>query len=275
LIANTKNTNSIGIYGGTDSRTGGHIRFYGSSSNTSAGAVVLGASDGTQVKTILGVYTNGVASNGNIKTEGDLISVGDLIAYGGNITINGPGTPASDLKSTTIDATSTIAPTVATYVGAYRFRDKNNQVTGQVTNYFDTNNTLLTGLTAIRKVNGSDVSANFVVAVGENGNISCSATKEIRSTLLRWSFPDWSRMVSKTPNTVYTADKNGWIIASGSTSQALIGLQINGVYVAAAAAAGSADSGAFSCLVPIVKGYTYEGKGSLDVLEFMPCFGEE
>jgi hypothetical protein len=173
------------------------------------------------------------------------------------------------------------------HISAFRLTDKNTKILGDCRFERTTSGTQVSRLLARSSVSGSEVNGSIAVAISPNGlafteaptpptgdNSTKIATtawvNNSKSTIASWSFPDWSKKVNQAVNTTHTATSNGWIIASGGTSQNPVGLKIDGVYVGYAEAAGSNDSGGFACLVPINKGQTYITSGN--VLAFIPCY---
>lgn len=87
-------------------------------------------------------------------------------------------------------------------------------------------------------------------------------------------YPDYSKGVSKTWDTVYTAEQNGWIFIAGNLieSSANLVATINGVqFIVCRPQGGTADFG--SGLFPVKKGNTYKGSGAFNYqeLKFYPC----
>jgi hypothetical protein len=173
------------------------------------------------------------------------------------------------------------------HISAFRLTDKNTKILGDCRFERYADGTQSSRLLVRSSASGSEVNGSIAVAINKDGfvfteaptpatgdNSSKIATtawvNNNKSTIASWSFPDWSKKVNQAVNTTHTATSNGWIIASGNTSQAAIGLKIDGVYVGYAEAAGSNDSGGFACLVPINKGQTYISTGN--VLAFIPCY---
>lgn len=107
-------------------------------------------------------------------------------------------------------------------------------------------------------------------------------TQTVKNTIIGWGMPDWSRAISKTAYTEYTATQRGWVNVYGTTNGHEIGLKINDNIVAANRAHGSEDSVSLACLCPVDAGDTYitfiatsgGGSGNIDVVQFIPCKGE-
>lgn len=68
------------------------------------------------------------------------------------------------------DYTTTTAPSKAQYAGIINFKDKNNNIVGNIEVEHWTDNRIYTLIGVRRKINGSVVSANARLAIDENGN---------------------------------------------------------------------------------------------------------
>lgn len=91
-----------------------------------------------------------------------------------------------------------------------------------------------------------------------------------------YRFPDYSSGVSKSWNTLYTAETDGWIYIYGNiVAGTALSLQIDGIDVFYNATTITPQNNANSGLVPVCKNSTYRGIGgvSTQVLKFYPTKG--
>lgn len=126
----------------------------------------------------------------------------------------------------------------------------------------------------IQSLNSAVTALNASITELNNSkaNISLSNANTAGYTeIMRAVMPNWSKAVTKSSGTTYTATQYGWIQAQGSTAQGGIGIRINGIWVAYTEAEGRQDTSGFGCLVPVNKGDTYWGSRSM---RFIPCVGE-
>jgi len=107
-------------------------------------------------------YTKTEANNTFVNVTGDTMT-GDLKILSSS---------ASDivLASSTIDYTSTTAPSAATRIGGVFTNDKNSKITGCFQNYIDVNGNYITSIYARRSVNSVEKSCGINVCVDKNGN---------------------------------------------------------------------------------------------------------
>lgn len=108
-----------------------------------------------------------------------------------------------------------------------------------------------------------------------------NVTQTAKNTSISWGMPDWSRAISKTVYTEYTATGRGWINAEGKSADKKVGLTINSNIVAAAEATGTSDESCFACLVPIDIGDVYNTfktgtnvQDEVTSIQFIPCKGD-
>ena len=93
-----------------------------------------------------------------------------------------------------------------------------------------------------------------------------------RETVVGWGMPDYSAGVSKSNNTQYTSDKDGFLYAYGYTQNAIIRVTINGINMSIGGR-GDIYGGAVCAFIPISKGDTYKFEGNVSAITFYPCKG--
>ena len=93
-----------------------------------------------------------------------------------------------------------------------------------------------------------------------------------RETVVGWGMPDYSAGVSKSNNTQYTSDKDGFLYAYGYTQNAIIRVTINGINMPIGGR-GDIYGGAICAFIPISKGDTYKFEGNVSEITFYPCKG--
>lgn len=129
------------------------------------------------------------------------------------------------------------------------------------------------------KYNGTNDSEFLDVPLGkvtiENSNITNLETfsftqngYNVNIETQGYRFPDYSKEIAKTWETIHTAETDGWIYAySANFSATLI---INNIVFNLASASSASNSGGI--FMPIPKGTTYKGSGgSITILKFFPA----
>jgi hypothetical protein len=105
----------------------------------------------------------------NTSVSGRVLKTGDTMT--GNLTIEKSANTDICLDNTSIDYTSTTAPSNAQRVGGIFARDKNNKVTGCFQSYIDTNGNYITNIYTKRSIEGTEKSCSVSTYVGPTGNI--------------------------------------------------------------------------------------------------------
>lgn len=93
-----------------------------------------------------------------------------------------------------------------------------------------------------------------------------------KETVVSWGMPDYSAGVSKSNNTQYTSDKDGFLYAYGFTQSAIVSVIINGINMPIGGRADIYGGGACA-FIPISKGDTYKFGGNASTITFYPCKG--
>lgn len=143
---------------------------------------------------------------------------GDTMA--GALNISMQGQPDINLYNKTLDHTMTKAPSSTVYYGTLRFFDKNNRLTGQCLCYTDTGNNVNSAITAVRNINGTNISSTFTTMVRADGTQTCAATAGVKKEIARWSYPS-TKYVDLTlgaSGTEYVAPANGYVVTRSNTT---------------------------------------------------------
>lgn len=131
----------------------------------------------------------------------------------------------------------------------------------------------------VYKYNGSTWETCYAVKIATFTTDTAMATLSVmpfRNKAFYDSFPYYAGAITRTWGTTYTADKNGYIIASITTLNSQAYITINGVQQAFGGYAPTTGGGD-SIMIPISKGDTYLLSGNYSVLsryQFVPCRGE-
>lgn len=178
------------------------------------------------------VYTKTEADNRYVDITGDTMT--------GALAISMQGRPDINLYNKTLDQAMTTAPSSTQYYGAVRFFDKSNRLTGQFSSYTDTGNNANCAISAMRNVNGTNISSTFTVMVKPDGTQTCAATASVKSEITSWSYPSTTKVtnpiattITKGGNHTYTAPCDGMLTFQyGSTTGAnAVLVYINGIQV--------------------------------------------
>ena len=132
-----------------------------------------------------------------------------------------------------------------------------------------------TGYSLFRQIGyyttNSDNVINNIVYYGEEANRDKS-----NSGILNVVAPDWANKVSKTVNTEYVAESNGWIVAEGSASggNPTMRVYINNVeQVIIGYHGGGGSSYTIPMICPVAKGDTYKVNWANKGMWFVPVKG--
>lgn len=171
----------------------------------------------------------------------DILTTGETrIQATGNLHVRKSGRIDLDLYNTNFDSIPTTAPSETTYCSVLRSFDKNNRLVGQLSTYTDTGNNANCAITALRNVNGTNVSSTFTVMVKPDGTQTCAATGTVKQEIAHWAYPSTTKISNPIPTTItkdgnhtYTAPCDGLFTFQYSTENAAnaVKLYINNIMV--------------------------------------------
>lgn len=102
---------------------------------------------------------------------------------------------------------------------------------------------------------------------------------ESKNTLVNWGFPKWEEREERTVNTVYKAEKAGFVyfVDDGSTGGFSFSFSADGeTFIEYKVKVSNPDTGRdnFCNLFPVAKGYSYKTEGQAKkYYYFIPCIG--
>ena len=175
---------------------------------TDENPVGLGAAD---------VALSNLNSTGQAIIDGKVNKTGDTMS--GDLVIN-KTTPLYILKNTSLDKTSTTAPS-NDIISAFQVQDKDGQYVSNVFTIYNTSNNLITGLSQERTINSVNKQSFFNINIAADGADFVDASTGVKQSITNWAFPSTyiqNEIVIGASGFTYTAPADGFINLQISTN---------------------------------------------------------